>query len=179
MKTISALVSHAIATGVVAVVTFVLAAVGYTGLLLWAVLAGEPLGGPFALLAMLLTAVAVVPVIVLLFLLPATAAARALRRLLRWSWWTEMPLAALAMVGLVAIAGTAAALAGHAEFSGEHAQTAGALAGLMLLPLGLYWWTFTAADGVQRLATSAWKLLARCVRTASSPDGRRADAAPR
>jgi hypothetical protein len=167
MRWTAALIAHAVATGVLAVVTFVVVAVGYVGLLLWAVLAGEPLGGPFALLASLLTAAALVPVMVLLFLMPATALARGLRRALTWPWWSEVPLAAGALAALVALAFFVLHLLEHAELSAESAEVAAAVAATMLLPLGLYWWCFTAADGVVRVVRSIGARIAAAIRARS------------
>ncbi len=161
MESVSTLVAHALAAGVVTVVTFVVTAVGYFGLLLWAVFAGELLGGPFALIAMLLTVVALVPPMILLLLLPATAAARWLRRAFHWSWWSEMPLATLAMVALVSVLYLALALTAQIDVSPRGAKVAGAVAGTMLLPLGLYWWSYTAADGVLRLVRAGCAYISR------------------
>lgn len=155
-----ALLAHAVASAVFAAVTFVAVAVGYVGLLLWAVAAGEPLGGPFALLGALLTAAAVVPAAVLLALLPATTLARVVRRGLRWSWWVEAPLAVVWLVLLVAGGYGLLVAFDRVAPSSESAQAAGALAGALLLPLGLYWWAFTATDGIVRVALAVWRRIA-------------------
>jgi hypothetical protein len=165
MERVTTLIAHAVASGVVAVVTLAVATVGFLGLLLWAVLAGEPIGGPLALVGVLLTAIAFVPIMLLLFLMPATATARWLRRAFRWSWWVEMPLATIAMVLYVAIVFFALSYTDTVEQSREGAGVAGAFAGTLLLPLGLYWWSFTAADGVLRLVRAGWTYLVRAMNT--------------
>lgn len=152
-----------------AVVTFVVVSVGYVGLLLWAVVAGEPLGGPFALLGALLTAAAVVPAAVLLALLPATTLARVVRRGLRWQWWVEAPLAVVWLALLVAGGYGLLVAVGRVAPSSESAQAAGALAGALLLPLGLYWWAFTATDGIVRGALALGRHIAAAVRPAAPP----------
>ena len=167
MERVTSLIAHAVASGVVAVVTLVVASLGFFGLLLWAVLAGEPIGGPLALVGVLLTAIAFVPVMLLLFLIPATALARWLRRTLRWSWWVEMPLATVAMILCVGVVFFGLSFTDTVEQSEAGARVAGGFAGLLLLPLGIYWWSFTAADAVLRLARTAWARIAEAIRARS------------
>ena len=105
----------------------------------------------------------------LLALLPATTLARVVRRGLRWSWWVEAPLAVAWLVLLVAGGYGLLVAFDRVAPTPESAQAAGALAGALLLPLGLYWWAFTATDGVVRGALAAARRIAAAIRPAAPP----------
>ena len=109
-------------------------------------------------------AVALVPAMVLLLLLPSTAIARLVRRAARWWWWVEMPLATVALVLLVGLGYLALTWFDVAELSADGARSAGAVVGLLALPLGLYWWAFTAADAIVRALRAGWALVQRACR---------------
>lgn len=145
-------VKHAVATGVVVGGIVAFTAASYFALLAWAVLVGEPLGGPLAFPFMVLFALVASVVSVGLILLPATAVAEriSVRRQLRVAF--QIPIAtALAGVFLLFAALVISVLRGVSW--GSAAAAAGVMFALLLVPLGVYWWSMQSADWLLRAAT--------------------------
>ena len=152
MNAVRFAVKHAVATGVVVGGVVAFTAASYFALLAWAVLAGESLGGPLAFPFMVLFALIASLVSVGFILLPATAVAEwiAARKRLRVA--SQIPIAiALAVVFIVAAALVISVLR---EMSwGSAAAAAGWMFALLLVPLGVYWWSMQSADWLLRAAT--------------------------
>ena len=152
MNAVRFAVKHALATGVVVGGVVAFTAASYFALLAWAVLAGQPLGGPLALPFMVLFALVASLGSVALILLPATAIAEWISVKKRLRVALQIPIAtALAAVFVVLAALVIAVLR---EMSwGSAAAAAGVIFALLLVPLGVYWWSMQSADWLLRAAT--------------------------
>jgi hypothetical protein len=149
-------VKHAVATAVVVGGIVAFTAASYFALLAWAVLVGDPLGGPLAFPFMVLFALFASVVSVGLILLPATALAEwvAVKKQLRMAF--QIPIAtALAGVQLLFAALVISVLGGMPWSSA--AAAAGVIFALLLVPLGVYWWSMQSADWLLRAATRWWR----------------------
>lgn len=144
MSPVRTVTSHAVAAGVVVGATVLGSVVAYVGLLAWAVLADEGLGGPMALPFMMLVALVAGVAAVLLVLGPATLIADALCAARAWPKWAAIP----ASTGVtLAICLAAGALLGARHSSvGDGVSTAAIAALALLAPLGLYWWSLRGAS---------------------------------
>lgn len=143
MRTASAIrqaVSHGVATGVVVTLSVVFAVVGYAGLLAWAVLAGQPLGGALALPFMMVAALVASTLAILAGLLPATVLAHYIcRRRLRWPLLAEIPVSTVLTAG--AAVGAAVVVGRLVGVPAATSVWQGVILALILLvPLGVYWW---------------------------------------
>jgi hypothetical protein len=148
---------HAVAATVVIACVAAFTVVSYFALLLWCVFAGAPVGGPLAMPFALLFAITASAVSVVGVLWPVTTLTDLLcRRFLHWHRIVQIPVATLLMflyvtcwcllVGLVTRKPAAAAI----EF--------GAVASAVLLvPLGAYWWSLQAVDGILGVAARIWR----------------------
>lgn len=155
MRTGSAIreaVSHGVAAAVVITLSVVFAVVGYAGLLAWAVLAGQPLGGALALPFMMLAALVASTLAILTGLFPATVLAHCIcRRWLHWPLLAEIPVSTLltagAAVGVTVVVGL--------RFGVSATTSAGqgvVLAVILLVPLGVYWWVLQFSSwGIEKV----------------------------
>ena len=151
-------VKHAVAAGIVIAGIAGFTAASYFALLAWAVLMGEPLGGPLAFPFAVLFAVVASVVAIGAVLLPVTAFAEWIcqRRGVR-VWW-QIPVATAVMgIWLLTMAVMTAAL--RAASVGSTAVPAGIVFLILLVPLGIYWWSMQSADWILRVV-SAWRLKA-------------------
>lgn len=146
---------HAVATGVVVAGIAAFTTVSYFALLAWAVLAGEPLGGPLAFPFMVLFALVASVVSVGAVLLPATAVTEwiCVRNKLRLVFQIPM---ATGLVGLLLLLGAAGISVLGGMPLGSAALAAGVVFVVLLVPLGAYWWSLQSADWLVRMATSWW-----------------------
>ena len=144
--------AHGAAAAVVVGSAGAFAAASWLGLFVLAVLTGGPLGGPLALPAMVLFALAFAGVSVVSVLTPATIAARLTRRRLSWPMLAEIPVAAAFCVsGSAVLAGL---FAWTRELDLLRAVGVGlAVGAVLLVPLGLYWWSVQASLGLVRAAS--------------------------
>ena len=146
-------VKHAVATAVVVTGIVSFTAATYGALLLWAILAGLPLGGPLAFPFMVLFALVATVGVVLFVLLPSTVATEWLRHRLQFPLLVEIPMATLLMVALVL--GLTSAIAWLSGSFVEGATVAAAIgAGVLLVPLGAYWWALQSTGWVITVATT-------------------------
>ena len=145
-------VKHVIATAVVVggVVAFI--AASYFALLAWAVLAGDPLGGPVAFPFMVLLALIASVVSVGLILMPATALAEwvAVKHQLRRAF--QIPIATALAGGQLLFAALVISVLRGIPWSSA-AAAAGVIFALLLVPLGVYWWSIQSTDWLLRAAT--------------------------
>jgi hypothetical protein len=148
-------VKHAIAAGVVITAMIALATASYVALLVWAVLVGEPLGGPLAFPFMILIAVVASVISVGAVLLPVTALTEwiCVRRQIRLQWQIPIDTAVMGM-WLLMLAAIGAAVRGAPI--GSTAVPTGTVFLLLLVPLGMYWWSMQSADWILRVATRWW-----------------------
>lgn len=137
-------VKHAVATAVVVGGVVLFAGASYFALLLWAVFVGEPLGGPLAFPFMVLAAF-VGSALAVAFILPTTAMAEWIRRWWRLHLAAEIPLASALL--LIAVLSTAMANGAIQATSMVSAgRTAAVVWALLLIPLGVYWWSLQGTD---------------------------------
>ena len=147
LKWLGLALSHAIAGAVVVGGAVILAVVLYAGLLLWAIATDAPLGGPLALLFLVLAGLVASVLAIVLVLLPATALSRAVcRRVLGWPLVGEIPLAVVFSFALVTGIASAAALA-RGVAPADIFLKAQLVGVLLLVPLGVYWWILQACSG--------------------------------
>ena len=166
MNAVRFAVKHAVATGVVVGGILTFTAASYFALLAWAVLVGEPLGGPLAFPFMGLFALVASVLSAVLIILPATVAAEWISVKRQLSVAIQIPIAtALAGVFLLFVAIVISVLGGTSVVSA--AGAAGFVFALLLVPLGVYWWAMQSADWLLRSATD-WFRPAR--RSASAQD---------
>lgn len=161
-------VKHAVGAAAVIVGITAFSAASYFALLAWAVLMGEPLGGPLAFPFMVLFAVVASIVCVGAALLPVTALTEWICRRwqLRLAW--QIPIATAVMAtGLLMFAMIGATV------RGESLNSAAVLAGivflLLLAPLGMYWWSMQSADWIVGATLRYWNRRRRS--PAPSPSG--------
>lgn len=165
---------HAVAGGVVVLLAALVAGLSWAALFLWALAAGAPLGGPLAFPFMVGGAILAATLSVVALLLPVTVAGEMIRRhLLRWSLFTEIPIATMLLAVVVLVLGL---LLGPAlGVPRSRAFSIAAIAtGVLLLPLGAYWWSAQATDAVLGLTVRAGSRIGRAVRRdrAASPSRR-------
>ena len=147
---------HAIAGAAVTAAIAAFSAASYFALLAWAVLAGEPLGGPLAFPFMVLASLIASVVSVCVVLLPVTAVTDWMcrKRRIRLPW--QIPIATVLMGSwLVALLVATTVTRGTPIVA---SATFGGLAFLvLLLPLGLYWWTMQSADWIVGATVRWWE----------------------
>jgi len=139
-------IKHTVAGAVIIGGIVVFAGASYFALVIWAVLAGAPIGGPLAFPFMVLAAFIASVLSVFGVLLPVTAAAELLcAKKFGWHVLAQVPVATLFMVSyLVTVAVLVALIAGSAL---GHAAVVGlGLSLLLLVPLLAYWWSLQSAD---------------------------------
>lgn len=140
-------VKHAVAAAVVIAGITAFSAASYFALLVWAVLVGEPMGGPLAFPFMVLFAVVVSTISVGAALFPVTALTEWICRRRRLGWPWQIPIATAVMgAGLLMVAVVAAAVRGGSL--GSTLAPAGIAFLLLLAPLGMYWWSVRSADWI-------------------------------
>jgi len=155
--TIQYAAKHAIAAIVVICSMVVLTAISYLGLLAWAVLADAPIGGPLAFPFMLLLALVLSIAAVLAVLWPVTSLTEAMCRGLGYrQTLLQIPIAALLLFVEVASITLLIALVRHqpADRSVVSALTAGVV---LLVPLGIYWWSLQAANWLIGICGALWR----------------------
>lgn len=148
-------VKHAVAAGVVVANIMTFSATSYFALLAWSVLVGAPLGGPLAFPFMVLLAVVASVASVGGALFPVTALTEwiCLRHQIRVPW--QIPIATTAMgAWLLMLAVIAAAVRGTPIES--TAVPAGIAFLVLLVPLGMYWWSMQSADWILSVSTRWW-----------------------
>lgn len=148
-------VKHAVASGVVVTAVVVFAAASYFALLAWAMLVGEPLGGPLAFPFLVLFAMVASVASVGAVLLPVTALTDwiCFGRHVRLLW--QIPRAtALMGLWLLMVAVIAAVVRGAAV--GSTAVFAGIVFLVLLIPLGMYWWSVQSTDWILAIAMRWW-----------------------
>ena len=143
---------HAVATAVVVAGIIGFTAASYFALLLWAALAGRGLGGPLALPFMLLGALLASVVAVLFILLPSTALTEWLGVKFRLRLLLQIPVATGVLIANVFAGSLLMAQLRNGSFSNA-LWAAAIVSGLLLIPLGAYWWSLQTADWLLRLAT--------------------------
>jgi hypothetical protein len=138
-------VKHTVAAGVVVSGIVAFTAASYFALLMWSVLAGLPLGGPFAFPFMVLFALVACVVAVLFLILPATVIAEWLCNRYHFRLAMQIPTATVVM-GILLCAMTAAltTLAGSPMSAGL--PIAGIASIVLLVLLGAYWWSMQSVD---------------------------------
>lgn len=147
---------HLVAGGVLVVGTVALTAVLYFVLLAGAAVAGEPLGGPLALPFLVLLALVTSGLAVALVLLPTTALSEWICRKYRLPWAVQIP-AATAFLGLHLLLLSLLIGALRGTPGASVTLQAGVLFGLLLVPLGAYWWTVQAVGWLIRLGVTSRK----------------------
>lgn len=149
-------VAHAVSAAVVIGGILTVSAVGYFGLLAWAFLSGQPLGGPLALPFVLLGAIVLSGLSVSVVLLPSTLLAELLARACRWPTLAEIPVSTALSV---AICTTTGAFAGFFLATvGQGLRFGFVWAIALLVPLGAYWWCLQATGALLGLGdrTGRW-----------------------
>ncbi len=148
---------HALAAATVVGTTIVLTMLAYFGMLAWAVLMGEPIGGALALPFMLLLALVGSAASVILVLFPSTLLTHGARQRLNWPLITEIPIAVVMSFAVSVLVGVVAgALLGTVE---DGVRLALAATALLLVPLGLYWWSLQGTTWLLRTLRAAWRWL--------------------
>jgi hypothetical protein len=149
-------IKHAVASAVVVGGTMALTAASYFALFAWAVVAGEPLGGPLAFPFMVLASLLASVVAAVFILLPTTALTEwiCLNRGFRLA--LQIPVATVCMGTYVFTASLAFALVRGVALASA-ASAAAVLFGLLLVPLGAYWWSMQSADWVARAVNRWWQ----------------------
>ncbi len=147
-------IGHAVAAAIVLSSTLVFTLLGYFGLLAWAVLAGEPIGGALALPFLLLFSLVGGCVSILVVLFPATLLSHFICRSLRWAFVVEIPIATVISIAIcVAVGGMVGALAGTVE---QGIRIALVWELVLLVPLGLYWWSLQGTTSLLGFARKMW-----------------------
>ncbi len=149
-------IKHLLAVATVSLGAAVFAGVAYFVLLAWATVGDLGIGGPFALPFMVLGALIGSFILSIAVLFPLTAITELLRvRLLRSSLLVEPPLL-LALAAFLAL-GTACIISfeRHLPLS-QSAASVAPWAGLLLLPLVVYWLSMQATDLL--VSGGAWLL---------------------
>jgi hypothetical protein len=147
---------HAVASAVVTAGIVTLTAVSYIALLAWAALTGGGLGGPLALPFLVLFAFVAAIAAAALILFPATALAEWIcaRREMGVGWQIPVSVACMAAC-VVAAAGVMSALRGTSLHG--TASAAGILFVVLLVPLGVYWWSMQSTDWLLRHGERWWR----------------------
>ena len=148
-------IKHAVATGVVIAGIVGVTAASYFALLAWAVLAGEPLGGPLAFPFLVLFALVASVVAAGLILFPATALTEWICVKNKFRLALQIPIATAFVAGYLLLAAVIAAVVRDVSLASA-ATAAGVVFLLLLVPLGVYWWAMQSADWLLRIAASAW-----------------------
>ena len=132
---------HFFATAVTVAAACVVWTVTYFALLLWAVFTGGGIGGPLAYPAGLLFFLVAATVISLLLLFPSTALAEWFVRRRGFPILAQIPVSVFALALLcLASVGIAWVVGSKPTFHRVSAGFGGLFV-VLLLPLGLYWWT--------------------------------------
>jgi hypothetical protein len=156
---------HAAATGILVGGVVAFAAASYFALLGWAMLVGEPLGGPFALPFMVLVGlIAGVSSTVLVFF-PAAALAEWIGAKRNLSVAAQIPIATGLMGAFVLLASVAVGLSRGLTLASA-ASIGGLIFVLLVVPLGVYWWAMRSSDW---LVQSAIRWRSAAGRTSPSP----------
>ncbi len=153
--------AHALASAVLIGGLLALTFVGYFGLLAWAVLAGDGIGGPLAFPVMMILAFVVGFAMTAFVIFPVTVATAVLCELvLKWHRVAQIPIAvALCLAEVLAIA-LVIALSSGGDVA--DALAAGGVVGfLLLVPLGVYWWVLQLVDGLRWAAHALWRRIRR------------------
>ena len=143
-------VKHAVAAGIVLMGSIAVSAASYFALLTWAVLADQPLGGPlaFPFLLLLAAGASLAAIVVALFPVTALTEWKCRGRNLRIVW--QIPIA-IAVMGTWALLLAAIASVSRASLAST-ATVAGVVFLLLLVPLGIYWWSLQCADWILGVA---------------------------
>jgi hypothetical protein len=149
-------IKHAVASAVVISVTMALTAASYIALFVWAVVAGEPLGGPLAFPFMVLSALLASVLAAVFVLLPTTVLTEWICRKRGFRVVLQIPIATVCMGIYVFTASLLVALLRGAAPSSA-ALAAAIVFGLLLVPLGAYWWSMQSADWLSRQLTRWWQ----------------------
>lgn len=144
---------HAIAASVVIAGIVAVTVASYFALLAWAVLMGQPLGGPLALPGMVLFALIAGIVAVGLVLLPATALAERITERKQVRAVFQIPIAT-ALAGSFVVLTTSVITVARGTPWASAALAAGVIFAILLVPLGVYWWSMQSVDWLLRTATA-------------------------
>lgn len=159
MRYFQTAIGHAAAAATVIVATVALSVVSYFGLLAWALAVGEPIGGALALPFMLLLALVASCAAVLTVLFPSTLVSHVVCRLLDWPRWLEIPLSTLAAI-IVSVA--IGVVVGWRQSDIEHGlQLALISVVVLLVALGLYWWSLQGTTFLMCVVGKGWDWMAR------------------
>jgi len=152
-------IGHALAATIVIIGAIVFSLLAYFGLLAWAVLVGQPLGGAFALPFMMLLALGGSSLAVIVVIFPATLISHLVRRLLRWPTLVEIPLATFISFAIMIALGTIWGLFYESLDRSIRLALIGEV--LILVPLGIYWWSLQGTEMIFRLSRKLWGWVAR------------------
>jgi hypothetical protein len=144
---------HAAAAALVVSGIVAFTAASYFALLTWAVLAGEPIGGPLAFPFMVLFALVASVGCVVLALFPTTIATEWICRTYRLSLVLQIPIASTLLVALVFGVALGVAITRGTSL-GAAAWSAAIGSALLLVPLGAYWWALQSTDLLMHLAAT-------------------------
>lgn len=162
---VAGLLRHAVAGAVVVTGSVALVVVLYAGLLLYSIMATGDLGGPLALPGLMVAAFAVSAAAVLALLLPVSVATEILcARVRRRRWLAEIVVATLLLA--LAVHAIAVPLAMRRGVAVREAVEIAAVAtAVLLLLLGVYWWSARATALLLSLSVRLWRRLPRARRT--------------
>ena len=150
------IVRHSVAAGAVTVASLVLVIIAYFALLVWAIVVGGGIGSPVVLPLTLLLAMAGSVVCVLFILLPVSLASEIIRtRVFMGSRFLEIPISVVLLAGYVV--GSTALVCMLQELELRRGLVISSIAaGVLMVPLGLYWWCLQSADWLFGLGMSFW-----------------------
>ena len=148
-------VKHAVAATVVVSGAVILTAASYFALLAWAVVAGGGLGGPLAFPFMVLFALLASTAAVLLVLLPTTALTEWICRKRQAHRLIQIPVATLVLAAYVLAATVVIALLAKSSV-GKATSLAAVTIGVLLVPLGAYWWSLQSTDWLIHVGIRLW-----------------------
>ena len=155
MKQIQMALGHAVATAVVVASCIGFAVVAYFGVLAWAVLVGEPIVGVLALPFMMLAALVGSCIAVLTVLLPSTLLSYLICRAFKWPKLVEIPVATVVSVVISLALG---AITGLFYSTVKQGVQQGLVLDLILLvPLGIYWWSLQGTSWLIQLSKCFWR----------------------
>jgi hypothetical protein len=146
---------HAIAGAVVVAGAVALTTALYFALLVGAAVAGVPLGGPLVLPFLMLLALVAGVAAVGFVLFPVTALAEWIFTRYRLPWAVQLPLATAFLSAYVVSISPWVAVSRGVPLSAAPVW-AGLAFVLLLIPLGIYWWTAQSVLWVAGLGATLW-----------------------
>jgi hypothetical protein len=147
---------HGVAAAMAVSGSTALAIAAYAGLFAYAAVAGEDLGGPLTLPFLIVATIIGCTGAAALVFFPATTLAEWADVKAAWPRLAQIPMVTLLAAAAVTIEVMAIAWLQDASLA-RGARASLVIFAILLIPLGIYWWSLQAADAVINAAITRWR----------------------